>query len=79
MFCIFTPISLYPLNLSTSKAASNSLLAEHGFSSPTLFSDLVNAVNLFAVPPLLTRIAQRITELGWSALLGPDLATRLDS
>ena len=32
-----------------------------------------------AVPPLVTRIAQRITELGWSALLGPDLATRLDS
>ena len=30
-----------------------------------------------AVPPLVTRIAQRITELG--ALLGPDLATRLDS
>ena len=32
-----------------------------------------------AVPPLVTRIAQRITELGWSALLGPDLASRLDS
>ena len=32
-----------------------------------------------AVPPLVTRIAQRITALGLSALLGPDLAARLDS
>ena len=32
-----------------------------------------------AVPQLVTRIAQRITALGLSALLGPDLAARLDS
>ena len=31
-----------------------------------------------AVPPLVTRLAQRITALGLSALLGPDLAARLD-
>ena len=32
-----------------------------------------------AVPQLVTRIAQRITVLGLGALLGPDLAARLDS
>ena len=31
-----------------------------------------------AAPPLVTRLAQRITALGLSALLGPDLAARLD-
>ena len=31
-----------------------------------------------AVPPLATRLAQRITALGLSALFGPDLAARLD-
>ena len=31
-----------------------------------------------ALPPLITRIAQRIGNLGLAALLGPDLAARLD-
>lgn len=31
-----------------------------------------------ALPPLITRIAQRVGSLGLAALLGPDLADRLD-
>ena len=31
-----------------------------------------------ALPPLIARIAQRVGSLGLAALLGPDLAERLD-
>ena len=31
-----------------------------------------------ALPPLITRIAQRVGSLGLAALLGPDFAARLD-
>ena len=32
-----------------------------------------------ALPPLVTRIAQRVAQLGLAALLGPDLAALLDT
>ena len=31
-----------------------------------------------ALPPLITRIAERVRSLGLAALLGPDFAARLD-
>ena len=43
MFCIFTPISLYPLNLSTSKLMERKKYNEHGVTLKKAELDDANA------------------------------------